>query len=206
MYDVLQVSVDHDHQPREIGRFTSGEVVNLVRGDHATDLNRICECLEPAKVYAIINTQIEAIDMIVESFVTGNLEKYRESLIPWIKDKQPSIETAFGFTESYRNPAGVRSEFEGVVAIVDEEGTKELTQLANMSQEFIALLPWVAGASGGGRNGPFDIDQYETPDFQPDCPATVSDFRKLTRTARQSYLLESIYPTYVRYPTTLLYR
>jgi hypothetical protein len=49
-----------------------------------------------------------------------------------------------GFVEQYRDPAGSRAEFEGIVALADKEATKKLSKMVESSEEFIAELPWVA--------------------------------------------------------------
>ena len=83
-----------------------------------------------------------------------------------MKDIKPAVETQFGFIEPYRDPFGVRAEFEGLVALVDAEETKLLTKLVENSARFIRRLPW-AGVSNGENDGkgPFEKDLFEAPDF-----------------------------------------
>jgi dipeptidyl-peptidase III len=103
------------------------------------------------------------LEQYVESFTTGSLDVYRDSQRSWIADKAPKIENIFGFVEPYRDPAGVRAEFEGLVAIADAQETKLLTNLVRESDKFIRRLPWIEHENSG--KGPFEKNLFEPPDF-----------------------------------------
>jgi len=59
-----------------------------------------------------------------------------------IKDKKPTVECNIGFIENYRDPAGIRSEFEAFTAVVNKAKTERLQELVKRAPEFIAKLPW----------------------------------------------------------------
>jgi dipeptidyl-peptidase-3 len=71
------------------------------------------------------------------SFETGDLHAYRAAQRAWVRDITPRVESVLGFVEPYRDPAGVRGEFEGIVGVVDAEGEEGLARIAG-------------GMSGGG--------------------------------------------------------
>ena len=81
----------------------------------------------------------------------------------WVDDKAPPVETVIGFIEPYRDPLGVRSEFEGIVGIPDADKTRVLRELSNMADKFVCRLPWVNGDSN--NKGPFEKETFEAPDF-----------------------------------------
>lgn len=111
--------------------------------------------------------QQQIIVKYLQSFRTGDMEAYKDSQRIWVKDKNPTVETILGFVEPYRDPYGVRAEFEGVVGIVDPNETKVLTTLTQNSTKFIGRLPWTQGY-GGDENrgmGPFEKDLFDPPDF-----------------------------------------
>ncbi|KAM4066812.1 peptidase family M49 domain-containing protein [Hirsutella rhossiliensis] len=137
--------------------------VKLVRGDHSSELERICAELSEAIKYAANDRQRDVLRAYVESFQTGSLDAYRTSQRVWVRDKAPRVENIFGFVEPYRDPQGVRSEFEALVGIADDEETKLLAKLVDNSAKFIRRLPW-AGPENDGK-GLFEKSLFEPPDI-----------------------------------------
>lgn len=164
-FDVLQASVDTDAQPRDIPYPSFSERIRLIRGDHSQELERICASLEEACKHAANPLQERYIQKYQESFQSGELEPYRESQRIWVKDTKPRIEAVLGFVEPYRDPFGIRAEFEGLVGIVDVDETRTLTTLVESSEKFIRRLPWADGATENDGKGPFEKSLFEAPDF-----------------------------------------
>ncbi|KAL1311484.1 hypothetical protein AAFC00_004425 [Neodothiora populina] len=121
-YNVLQASINAGESPLKIGDTDNGTVY-IVRGDHSKELTNICNALEQAQRHAANPTQERYIHELRNSFNNGEMEPYKESQRLWVKDQRPAVETIMGFVEPYRDPSGVRAEFEGLVAIVDEDRT-----------------------------------------------------------------------------------
>ena len=138
--------------------------VQIVAGDHAAELASICSELSLAATYAANDIQKDVLSAYIDSFQTGSLDKYRDSLRLWVKDKAPRVENIFGFVEPYRDPYGIRAEFEGLVAIADDEETRLLRKLVGNSAKFIRRLPWAVGEENDGK-GPFEKSLFEPPDF-----------------------------------------
>ncbi|KAI0813655.1 peptidase family M49-domain-containing protein [Xylaria sp. FL0064] len=162
-FDVLIASVESDDLPQTLPLLGAKGALKLVRGDHSSELENICRELSEAANYAANDLQKEYLRASIESFRTGSLDTYRESLRIWVHDKGPTVENILGFVEPYRDPHGIRSEFEGVVAIVNQEETELLATLVENSAIFIRRLPW-ATAENDGR-GPFKKSLFEPPDF-----------------------------------------
>ncbi|CAM1507779.1 Fc.00g046270.m01.CDS01 [Cosmosporella sp. VM-42] len=137
--------------------------VRLVRGDHSSDLQRVCAELTEASKYAANDLQRELLRVYIESFQSGSLDTYRKSQRIWVRDKAPRVENIFGFVEPYRDPHGIRAEFEALVAIADHEETRLLAKLVENSATFIRRLPWATPENDG--RGPFEKNLFEPPDF-----------------------------------------
>jgi dipeptidyl-peptidase-3 len=163
-YDILQSSVEEESQPRVIYE-DSAISIHLIRGSHKSELSRVCYSLEQARQYAANPLQDSFLAKYQQSFTTGEMEIYKESQREWVKDIKPSVEVFFGFIEPYRDPFGVRAEFEGLCGIVNEEETQNLTNLVQKSSVFIRRLPWAENYVENDGKGPFEKELFESPDF-----------------------------------------
>lgn len=164
-FEVLQASVDGNNEGQTLKTEDPERPVRLLKGDHALQLNAICDSLQSASQYAANPRQQKFLDQYRQSFLTGDLGVYKDSQRTWVRDTAPTVENIFGFVEPYRDPYGIRAEFEGLVAIADRSETALLTKLVEHSAQFIKQLPWAAGFSDNSGKGPFEKDLFEPPDF-----------------------------------------
>lgn len=141
----------------------SDQVIEVETGDHKNALARINAYLEKALEYVSNQSQHEMIRKLRDSFITGDLAAYKESQSIWVTDKAPKVEAVLGFVEPYRDPLGVRGEFEGIVGIPDSSETQKLRELSEEADKFVCRLPWVTGDIG--NRGPFEKNHFEAPDF-----------------------------------------
>ncbi|KAF2735504.1 dipeptidyl-peptidase III [Polyplosphaeria fusca] len=161
-YNVLIASALTDPSPDERDLKESewtlddGKKVKLVFGDYAKEMKVIAANFADAQKYAANDTQANMMGEYTTSFTTGSLEHFKESQRWWIKDKGPEVEADIGFIETYRDPHGIRGEWEGFVAMVNKERTKAFGKLVESAPKLIPLLPW-------GKE--FEKDTFLSPDF-----------------------------------------
>jgi dipeptidyl-peptidase-3 len=159
---LLQASADTD--PLNNGDNELADGIFLVQGDHSEELAKICSDLEMAKQYAGNDKQTEFLTFYIEYFCTGSLEAFQESQKAWVTDVSARVENIMGFIEPYRDPAGIRSEWEAMVGIADLDEVKKLKAFVNSSATFIRQLPWAVEGVNDGK-GHFEKSLFEAPDF-----------------------------------------
>ncbi|OBU01298.2 hypothetical protein VE01_00066 [Pseudogymnoascus verrucosus] len=133
-----------------------GKTIKLVYGDHAKEMAAIAGWHAKAAEEAENENQKLMQLAYVKSFETGSLLAFKDSQRFWIRDKGPMVESDVGFVETYRDPHGVRGEWEGFAATVNLERTAAFTGLVASAETEIPKLPW----------GPtFEKDTFLSPDF-----------------------------------------
>ncbi|KAF5100234.1 hypothetical protein D0Z00_001336 [Geotrichum galactomycetum] len=136
--------------PNGLGRVT------LVHGAHAREMALVVRELEAAAANVANDTQARMLAAYIDAFRTGSMEAHKQSQREWVHDAQPLVETNVGFIETYRDPAGVRGEWEGLVAMVNAERTAKFSKLVRDAEDYIAKLPWPRE---------FEKDTFTAPDF-----------------------------------------
>lgn len=115
-----------------------GKKLRLVFGDHLEEMAKIAHSIKLAEKNAANDTQKRMLDAYAKSFGTGSIEAFKESQRIWVKDQKPALESNIGFVETYRDPHGVRGEWEGFVALVSD----------NYRHILCSLLTILIGQSG----------------------------------------------------------
>ncbi|GAB1211055.1 hypothetical protein ATERTT37_000167 [Aspergillus terreus] len=156
-YHLLQASA-------ETGLHELADGIFLARGDHCEELSKVCLALAKAKEYAGNSKQSQFLAQYIECFRTGSLEAFQESQKAWVTDVAARVENLVGFIEPYRDPAGIRSEWEAMVGIADPDETSRLKRFVEMSTVIIRQLPWAVEGVNDGK-GPFEKTPFEAPDF-----------------------------------------
>ncbi|BEJ15267.1 hypothetical protein CspHIS471_0410340 [Cutaneotrichosporon sp. HIS471] len=155
--DVFELRVaSADKAPTEAYDVPGLGKLEVVFGDFSEEMKGVADELAAAIPHAANEHQRKMLEAYVRHFHSGDVDEHKESQREWIQDIGPTVESNIGFIETYRDPAGVRAEFEGFVAMVNKEMTKKFERLVDSAEKFIPKLPW----------GPeFEKDKFLKPDF-----------------------------------------
>lgn len=157
---VATAAADHDDSDR-VGSICrthkfEGREFKVIRGDYAPLMARVVAAVRAAALHAANDQQRAMLDRFAASFELGSIEEHKAASRHWIGDKAPPVESYIGFIESYRDPSGVRGEWEGFVACVNREVSKKFGALVNSAETLLTLFPWPSA---------FEKDVFLKPDF-----------------------------------------
>ncbi|KAK3093576.1 hypothetical protein FSP39_017632 [Pinctada imbricata] len=169
VYEVRLASVETDNSDipgcpkgtlgnHEFTPATGGQSVifRVTRGDYSPLMSHVVKNLRQAKEFAANDNERSMLEDYIESFTTGSIPKHKDGSRFWIRNKGPIVETYIGFIESYRDPYGVRGEFEGFVAVVNKEMSAKFAALVENAEKLLNLLPWPPA---------YEKDTFLRPDF-----------------------------------------
>ncbi|KAH3738199.1 hypothetical protein DPMN_044827 [Dreissena polymorpha] len=128
---------------------------HITRGDYSKLLAKVVTCFEKAREFATTEAESRMLDGYIVSFTTGSVPSHMDMARIWIKNKSPAVETFFAFLESYRDPLGVRAEFEAFVGFVNKERSAKYQELVNNTERLLKTLPWPAE---------YEMDKFLRPD------------------------------------------
>lgn len=153
--DIPQSEWEVSSIPNGEGKLKGDKLV-LTFGDYSREMQTIADAITNAAEHALNDTEKYMMLEYAKSFSTGSLQAYKQSQRLWIRDKKPQVETDIGFVETYRDPHGIRGEWEGFVAMVNKERTKAFGKLVDAAPSLIPKLPW---------DKAFEKDKFLSPDF-----------------------------------------
>ncbi|KAI2640512.1 putative dipeptidylpeptidase III [Hypomontagnella submonticulosa] len=133
-----------------------GKTITLVYGDYSKELAAIAASSRKAAENADNENQRKMYEAYAKSFEEGSLLAFKDSQRFWIRDMGPMVESNIGFIETYRDPAGIRAEWQGFAVVVNMERTRAFGALVEAAPSLIPHLPW-------GKD--FEKDKFLSPDF-----------------------------------------
>lgn len=136
--------------------FYKNRQIEIRYADFEFSMYKVCNYLRSAQIYCANTNQLNMLESYITSFEHGSIPHHIHGSYIWTKDINPNVESYIGFIESYRDPQGVRGEFEGFVAVVNKETSKKFSNLVDNAPKFIELLPW-------GKE--YEKDNFLKPDF-----------------------------------------
>ena len=107
-----------------------------VGGIYSAAISKICEELEAAASVAENDIQKKALSLLVEYYRSGDLRKWDEFNIEWVKDTIGTVDFINGFVEDYNDPLGRKGSWEGYVNIKDFEASARTEALSASAQWF----------------------------------------------------------------------
>ena len=107
-----------------------------VGGIYSPAIEHICDELLKAREVAENDIQARALGLLVDYYRTGDLRKWDEFNIEWVKDTIGTVDFINGFVEDYNDPLGRKGAWEGYVNIKDFEASARTEKLSANAQWF----------------------------------------------------------------------
>mgnify|MGYP003294044547 CR=1 FL=1 len=107
-----------------------------IGGIYSAEISHICEELALAAEVAENDIQKKALGLLIEYYNTGDLRKWDEFNIEWVKDTVGIIDFVNGFVEDYNDPLGRKGSWEGHVNIKDVKASERTVTLSSNAQWF----------------------------------------------------------------------
>jgi len=103
---------------------------------YSSALEKIIYWLEKALPYAENINQQNTIKKLIEYYKTGDLKKWDEYNIEWVKDLTSQVDFVNGFIEVYGDPLGIKASWESIVNFKNIEATERTKKLSDNAQWF----------------------------------------------------------------------
>ena len=112
------------------------ERVYSAEGLYGPAIKAMIKWLKKAADVAENKEQKDALNLLIEYYQTGDLEKWDEYNVAWVNTKSGDIDYITGFVEVYNDPMGYKGSYETIVQIKDFDASKRMQVLAENAQWF----------------------------------------------------------------------
>lgn len=106
-----------------------------VGGMYDAAIEKIVYWLSKAATVAESPHQQKVINLLIAYYQTGDLKKFDEYSIEWVKDTSV-VDFVNGFIEVYHDPLGYKATWEAYVSLKDIEATKRIKAIGDQAQWF----------------------------------------------------------------------
>lgn len=140
-------------------------------------IQKVVYWLKKAAEAAENEQQKKTLQLLVEYYETGDLKKWDEYNIEWVKDTTSVVDVVNGFVETYSDPLSYRATFESVVSIKDMEATKRIKAISNNAQWFednSPLMPEHKKKNVKGVSAKVITAVVESGDCSPSTPIGIN--------------------------------
>lgn len=107
-----------------------------IGGMYGKAIEHIVYWLNKAKDVAGNEQQKKVIGLLTDYYTTGDLHKFDEYSIEWLKEHESRIDFINGFIEVYGDPLGIKGSWEGIVEYKDLEATRRTQTISSNAQWF----------------------------------------------------------------------
>ncbi len=112
------------------------EQVYMIGGMYSEAIEKIVYWLEKAVNVAETERQKKSLEILIDYYKTGDLEKWDDYNIEWVNVLEASVDVVNGFVENYGDPLSYKSAFESYVSFKDFEATKRIHAISKEAQWF----------------------------------------------------------------------
>lgn len=105
-------------------------------GLYGEAIKHIIYWLDKAANVAENDLQVKIIRMLIDYYRTGDLAKFDEYSIEWLKEYKGRIDFINGFIEVYGDPLGIKASWEGIVTYKDMVATQRTQTISKNAQWF----------------------------------------------------------------------
>ncbi|KAK4472007.1 hypothetical protein MN116_004623 [Schistosoma mekongi] len=156
VYSIRFASAEGKVQSVHFDGLPQDTCLQLEYGDYCEIMKLLVDCSMDAEAHSLNKVESEMWHHYAKSFCTGSVDSHKDASRLWVKDKGPVVESYIGFIETYRDPLGVRAEFESFVAVVNKSMSSKFQRLVDNAVELLSNLPWPST---------YEKDRFLQPDF-----------------------------------------
>jgi len=99
-------------------------------------IDKVIYWLDKAVKVAENKEQAEALNILIDSYKTGDLKKWDDYNVAWVKATEGNIDYINGFIEVYNDPLGHKASYESMVYIKDFDMSAKMEVLSQNAQWF----------------------------------------------------------------------